>query len=287
MGDMAGFAEVGSPVLMRPSGVVRAGNCIINADGAHIGGSQGRPVTLYEQVFAGMPTGSLAGATHSLGGLSWIGFANGSGGAAEIVSAGLKVTSPINLSAEAGLYTSTGEIRKVVGDDRWRRGGIGIWCRVVGYAFPAACFWYAPLVDFDYPDAGFMNRRNRSADNANNDATGGWVIGVWYAGTYAGGPQRNGAGASEEVSLLYFRNPWTCDHYRGSWSPETGWPKMEDMIFGGMTRAFMGVMTRYDATVARLKLNTLASARVALSGGAANFAGVTITFERMRITAWD
>jgi hypothetical protein len=291
MGDMMHFPGAGSPVLRRPSGVIRVNRAAtFDASGARIGSSQGKLVVLKEFNFLGLNngTGSIVGASAPVvEGIQMTCYANGSGGGVECSSGGIKFTSPSTAGQEVGMYTATGALKPVIGDDRWRRGRLGFWCRINSYSFPAGVFFYAPLVDFDYADAGWFNRRARSINSTTNDATGGWAGGGWYAGAEGTGVQRNGASASEDVSLLYFRSPWEIDHYRGFWSNETGWPLMENMTYGGMTRAFAGVMTRYDATVARLKMNTLAGMRFMCGGGQSANNACWLTIERMRVTAWD
>jgi hypothetical protein len=291
MGDFSSFPSSGSPVLRRAGSAVRINrNVSVDRNGAIPGNSQGRLVTLKEFNFLGInnSAGSILGSP-TIDGVTFVAFAGGSGGAVDAVAGGIRVTSPTTASQEAGIYTMTGALQSVIGDDRWRRGRIGFWTKINSWNFPAGTvFWYAPLIDFDYADAGFYNRRSRNSQATNNDATGGWVAGCWYAGSENGTVQAGGVGASEDVGLLYFRSPWECEHYRGTWNNVTGWPLMEDMTWGGISRLYSGVITRYDATLARSKLNTLANMRFApMSGGQAANNAFTITCERARITSWD
>jgi hypothetical protein len=279
MSDLAGFASSGGPVLRRPSGRVNLNRCVaVDASGSIVGGSAGRLVTILDMNFLGFNngTGSLIG-TNSFAGIPLIGYSNGSGGAVDAVAGGFRLTWP-NSSAESCIYVNTtGPLQEIIGQDRWRRGRIGLWCKYSNFTMPVGSYTNAPALNFSYPDCGFLNRRAQTT----------WQCGGWYNGTENTNTQVNSSGATEDVSLIYFRSPWECEHYRGTWNNITGWPLMEDMTFGGVTKLFLGVWARFDSAVNRNKLNTLANGQfqLLLVGGGNNTNSMVL--ERSRITAWE
>lgn len=286
MGDMIGFPSSGSPVLVRPSGSVRLNKFrAFRADGTLKAGSHGVLRTISETNFIGMGTTTwTSGETKTLeDGIrytaSWA-----TGGGASITTDGARLVMPSS-AGETAFYTTPGQLNGIIGDDLWRRGHVAIWNHQT-YTFGSATtvYLYSPLMNFAYPTLGYYARRNRNTGGAPATSTGGLVGGCWM-NSNTDGLLNGGSGNTADVTMLYFRSPFECEFYYGTWSDETGWPTMESMTLGGAAHPGSN-LARFDATYSYVG-GVLSGATVSWAGGGASNNSVIQTVRRWRITTWE
>jgi len=140
-------------------------------------------------------------------------------------------------------------------------------------------WWYAPMAyGGSYPKWAFHNRRGRNVNGTAATTTGGWAGGN-FGGTDVGGVLYNGGASTADVAMLYFRSPYEVEHFYGTWS--NGWPLMEDMTLGGISRPSGAYRFDNDA-------NRVTAANVTVEfGGGPSTGNYTLTYDRWRVTAWD
>ena len=286
MGDMIGFPSSGSPVLIRPSREVRINKYrAFRNDGTLKNASEGLLRTISETNFGTMGTATwTSGETKTLeDGIkytsSWP-----TGGGATLDGTGARIVMPSS-AGETNFYTTPGELRRLVTDDLWRRGSVGFWNHQT-YTFGSATtvYLYSPLLNLSYPTLGYYARRNRNRASAPANSTGGLGGGCWM-GSDTEAQFNGGSGSTADVTLLYFRSPFECEYYYGTWSDETGWPEMKDMTLGGVAHPGSN-LARFDSTYAYIG-GVLSGATVSWAGSGASNNSVVQTVKRWRITTWE
>ncbi len=278
---------------------------LVTADLPSVGVDYHNLVTLKETIFAGLAHGYLDGADYTdynaLGdGISYEIYRSNAGGThtINIDASGLTLTG--NPSATRQWLrinpggAGSGSIYDVVTPARFRRGAWGIWQYRSSYDFSQATTFaechlavgvrggtYGAL----YNTAPYLFGALRAKNQWGAPATtaGGLSFGRQFGnGTLS--TQTVGA-STNNVTLLYVRNPYRIDVYFGTWS--SGWPTMESMVWAG-TIDMAGGFYAMEATSGNYLADLSAWAvYFELDGVIAGGQTINTTLDRWRVTTWE
>lgn len=250
-------------------------------------------VVAHETVFAGMPTQSFSNATPvTLNNVVWTPIIAASA-TMSIDANGLKVTYPT--SGEVFFMTPAGVFGTWLGKGVLRRKPWAIWCRLHSWTFASTAIGYVLGVgNNNYPEWSWGTFRARNTNGAPNNANGSFTAWGRFNSTevntaYSGASEVDGSSTAvqndaSDVACMFYRTPYMCDFYYGSWSATLGWPLFNDLKWGGSIPTLVDVRSaqlvdfRDPATSWRFYL---------ISGAGGNSTSNNMTVDRFRVTYWN
>ena len=247
-------------------------------------------VVAHETIFAGMATQSFTNATPVvLNGVTWTPTIAASATMA-IVADGLKVTYPT--SGEVFFLTPITQFGTWLGKSRIRRGGWAIWCRLHSWTFAGTAIGYVMGVgNNNYPDFSWGTFRARNSSGAPNNANGSFTAWGRFNGAETNQPygamaDTSGTGTAiqndaSDVCCMYFRTPYVCEFYYGTWS--SGWPTFESLKWGASINLLPALSTAHY----RLKDPATVWGLYLISGSGGNSTSNNMTVHGFRVTYWD
>jgi hypothetical protein len=244
--------------------------------------------TLKETIFAGITPASYAdGSTTTIDGSGYTAVVP-TGGAADIVAAGLRLrlgtTSGANFTSMDIASGATGDFTSIVGEPRYRRGRWAMWVRLASYDYTNASTYARGMYEVANSRLGVRLMRTKNYLGSPATATGGLAYDYWWNGSIQSTSSYSSIGVSSaDVWMAYFRTPYVADIYIGTYS--SGWPTMESMTLVGTfwmpgSTAFLAGSSS-GMTTAGFHIQFL------LGDAAATTGTYEIVFDRWRLTTWE
>lgn len=209
---------------------------IVNGNQPGSSASSGAFTSLSSVVFAGQTVQAFAnGATPTIGGLHFTAVKGNAAGTIEIVSAGLKLSLASASNVENALVLDAGQLKTIIGADRFARGRWGYRFRVASLDFTSTSNCYSGIAaSGGYPYQGVSARCSRLSGGAPNTATGGFSLTGWWNGTEATNvspssnvslsspvPAMSGVGAAitaNDSVMVVARSPYVFEVWIGTWT---------------------------------------------------------------------